>query len=274
MWRATGTPVVIKMGVDRNQLYWTRRMGATAPDLVPVLYASGTHLGALPIGWTVMERIAYGPLGPAWRGHEFSMLLEAAVTFQAAARAIVPRHLARMTAPLLRQWLESGLAAAPPGPGDVMLSRLEQDFAWVASVCTREICHGDVHMCNALTRTPPPAPGSALLIDCQPRRQPWAFDAAYLQVLNSIDRRRTGYTALVHTMAHLRSLRGLPVCTGRDLDVLARITLAWFAIRLWGLCPDRHMIPDYRHETERYIAEGAALPAPARYTAPVDRCST
>jgi hypothetical protein len=34
----------------------------------------------------------------------------------------------------------------------------------------------------------------------------------------------------------------------------ACISLAWFAIRLWGLCPDRHSIPDYREEIEQYIA--------------------
>jgi hypothetical protein len=37
------------------------------------------------------------------------------------------------------------------------------------------------------------------------------------------------------------------------------ITLAWFAIRLWGLTPARHAITDYRDEAEQYIAESAAL---------------
>jgi hypothetical protein len=186
------------------------------------------------------------------------MLLEAAVRFQAAARAVVPRHLATMTAPLLRQWSESAGAAAPPGPAAVLLHRVEQDFAWVASVCSVEVCHGDVHMCNALTRTPPPEQGSALLIDCQARRQPWAFDAAYAQVLNSLDRRRVGYTDLVQTMALLPARQGLPTCNGPDLAMLAQITLARFAARLWSLCPERHSIADYRDETERYITEGAA----------------
>lgn len=259
-WRATGTPVLIKVGVDRNQLYWTRQMAATAPDLVPVLYASGAHVGALPIGWTVMERIAFGPLGSSWHGHEFAMLLEAAVRFQSAARAITPRHLlATMDAPQLRQWLERGLTSAPPGPAAVILRRVEQDVAWVSSVCSVEVCHGDVHLCNALTRTPPPDQGSALLIDCQPRRQPWACDAASLQVLNSLDRRRTGYTDLVQTMARVRAQHAMPSCAGCDLDRLARITLAWFAIHLWGLCPDRHTIADYQDETERYITESAVL---------------
>ena len=111
-------------------------------------------------------------------------------------------------------------------------------------------------MCNALTRTPPPQQSNVLLIDCQPIIQPWAFDAARLQVLNSIDRDRVGYRALVFKMARIRSTYGLPSCGGRDLEKVARLTLAWFAIRLWGLTPNRHAIADYRAETERYINDG------------------
>ncbi|MDP9352301.1 MAG: hypothetical protein M3P51_12255, partial [Chloroflexota bacterium] len=39
-WRSTGSPVVVKLGADANQLYWTREVAAAAPDLVPALYAS------------------------------------------------------------------------------------------------------------------------------------------------------------------------------------------------------------------------------------------
>ncbi len=41
------------------------------------------------------------------------------------------------------------------------------------------------------------------------------------------------------------------------MERVARITLAWFAIRLLGLTPEWHTIVDYRAETERYIHEGA-----------------
>jgi hypothetical protein len=258
-WRSTGAPVIVKLGADANQLYWTREVAAAAPDLVPALYASGDRLGELPVGWTVMERAPFGSLGPDWGGAEFGMLLEAAVRFQRAARGIEPRHVRIVDAGAVRRWLEEGLTSEPPGPAQRVVDRVEHDFAWVASVCEIETCHGDVHMCNAVTRTPP-GRGDALLIDCQPAVQPWAFDAAYPQVLNSIDKRRAGYTGLVPEMARIRSEYGMGSVAGRDLERLSRICLAWFAIRLWGLSPGRHTIQDYREETERYVVEGASLP--------------
>jgi hypothetical protein len=258
-WRESDTPVLIKLGVNLNQLYWTRQIAATAPDLIPKLYASGEKLGDLQIGWTAMERIAFGPLGPAWNGQEFGMLLDAAVRFQRVTRAIEPRHAAVMDAARLRSLLEVGVAAHPPGPVAAVIDRLEADWAWVAATCEREVCHGDVHMCNVLTRTPPPDRGDALLIDCQPSMQPWAFDAAYPQILNSTDRSRVGYQGLVPQMARIRAGYGMSSCAGRDLDKLARITLAWYAIRLWGLTPDRHAIADYCAETEHYIRDGASV---------------
>ena len=257
-WRATGTPVLIKLGIDMNQFYWTRQMVATAPDLVPTLYASGDQLGNHPINWIVMERIAVGSLGPEWQGHEFSMVLEAAVRFQQAARLIDPHHTRQMDASVLRRELEAGVIAVPPGPVDLVMERLERDWAWVSSVCELEVCHGDVHMTNALTRTQPPQQSDALLIDCQPIVQPWAFDAAYLQVLNSIDRDRVGYRQLVPKMARIRLKTGMSSCEKSDLTKVANLTLAWFAIRFWGLIPNRHTIADYRAETERYIRAGAA----------------
>ena len=255
-WRATETPVLIKLGVNMNQLYWTQQMAMTAPDLIPTLYASGERLGELRIRWTVMERIAFGPLGPEWNGNEFAMVLDAAVRFQRAARRVEPLHTACMDASLLRCRLQAGVAATPPGPVATVMDRLEADWEWVASTCALEACHADIHMCNALTRTPPPQQSDALLIDCQPVIQPWAFDAARFQVLNSIDRNRAGYRALVFKMARIRSAYRLPSCEGRDLAKVARLTLAWFAIRLWGLTPNRHTIADYRAETERYINGG------------------
>ncbi|HZG69120.1 MAG TPA: hypothetical protein VEZ12_20470 [Herpetosiphonaceae bacterium] len=258
VWRATEMPVLIKLGVNPNQLYWTQQMAAAAPDLVPLLYASGDRLGDLRFGWTVMERVMGGPLGPQLNGAEFEMLLEAAVRFQYASRTIEPRHVETMDAAMLRGRLEVGVTANPPGPVDIVVERLEQDWAWVTSVCELEICHGDIHMCNALTRTHPPRHSPALLIDCQPTRQPWALDAAYPQILNSIDKQRVGYRDLVPKMSRLRAGHGMSTCAERDVAVLARITLAWFAIRLWGLTPDRHAIPDYREETEQYITKSAA----------------
>lgn len=259
VWQATQMPVLIKLGVNRNQLYWTQQTAAADPGVVPLLYVSGDHLGELQIGWTVMERVEHGPLGPDWNGDEFEMLLEAAVRFQRAARMIEPRHIIILDASTFRRWVEVGLPLVPPGPVTEVMQRFEQDWTWISSVCQLEVCHGDVHMCNVLTRTPAPCRGDGLLIDCQPVVQPWVFDAAYPQILNSVDRSRIGYTDLVPRMAHLRSAYGMSSCEGPDLEGLACISLAWYAIRMWGLCPDRHALADYRHETERYITASAAI---------------
>jgi hypothetical protein len=155
---------------------------------------------------------------------------------------------------------EAGLALDPPGPAGAVVRRLEADYAGVNAVCGAEVCHGDVHLCNALSRRPPPLLSAAVLIDCQPRVQPRACDAAYAQMLNSIDESRVGYRDLVPKTAGIRSAHGLPSLEGRDLQALSAICLGWFAIRLWGLCPDRHPLADYRAETRRYITECAALP--------------
>jgi hypothetical protein len=163
---------------------------------------------------------------------------------------------------MLRSWLEVGIALDPPGPVDGVLERFEKDFDWVASVCGYEVCHGDLHMCNALVRTPPPQPSAAVLIDCQPIIQPWAFNAAYLQVLNSIDLSRVGYADLVPKMSRIRARYAMPSVEWCDLERLSVICLGWFAIRMWGLSLDRHSIPDYRAQTRRYISESAALPRP------------
>lgn len=90
IWCATQTPLIIKLGINKNQLYWTQQIAAIEPDLMPRLYASGDCIGEISICWTAMERIAFGPLGPAWNGEEFTMLLDAAVRFQRAARAVEP----------------------------------------------------------------------------------------------------------------------------------------------------------------------------------------
>lgn len=256
-WRATETPILVKLGVNHNQLYWMQQVATAAPDLLPQLFASGAHLGPYPLAWLALERVSAGPLWPGWGGAEFTMLLEAAVRFQQVAATIEPHAVKTMDAALLRSWLTVGVAAAPPGPVVTVMERLEQDWAWLVATCGLDVCHGDVHMCNAVTRTPPPEPTRALLIDCQPIRQPWAFDAAYAQVLNSTDCSRVGYHGLVPKIARLRADRGLPSCTGETLARVERLTLAWFAIRLWGLTPNRHSIADYRRETERYIRDSA-----------------
>ena len=100
--------------------------------------------------------------------------------------------------------------------------------------------------------------GPAVLIDFHPIWQPWPFDAAYPQVINSVDRRRPGYTGLIHKMAVSRLLRGLAVPEETDLDRMATLALGWFAIRWWDAEKGAHF-PDYLKATEAYVAASASL---------------
>jgi hypothetical protein len=97
-----------------------------------------------------------------------------------------------------------------------------------------------------------------LLIDFAPCRQPWAFDAARLQVLNSTDLMRPGFRGLVHKMAAIRVEKNLSTCA--DLDRLSRIILAWYAVVMWHLVPERRAGAGYREIIGgEYIANGARV---------------
>jgi hypothetical protein len=260
-WHATGESVFLKLGVTDAELFWTRWLTSHAPDLVPTLLASGDQLGPSPgrdVGWIVTEKLPYG-LDPSWQGNEFAMLLEAGVRFQEAAREAPAERCRVIDQAEVRGRLERGLAHAPPGPARQLVDRFYRDWEWVVAVCPPEVCHGDLHLANALARVPPPAVSPAVLIDPAPALQLWAFDAARAQLLNSIDRRRPGYTHLVERMAAPWETYGLPTCRGTDLSRLAAISLGWFAIIVWGRVPQRHSVPEYIFETQRYLEESVSV---------------
>ena len=76
----------------------------------------------------------------------------------------------------------------------------------------REVLFGDLHFGNAAFRSPPPDL-AALLFDPIPRRQPWPFEPAYLEVL-------CNGSGLVREMAatgtrEARSIRRLPSSPGK-----------------------------------------------------------
>jgi hypothetical protein len=150
------------------------------------------------------------------------------------------------------------MALDPPGPAPTVFERFREDLDWVLSVCRLEVIHGDLHLCNALTRDPPPI-GQALLIDFWPHPAPWAYDAAYLQAMNSMDRGRSAAFGLVPKMAHIRRQMGMEVCSDADLVRLECILLGWFAIKDWGNNPARQGQMDYDGIIEDYIVNASAI---------------
>jgi hypothetical protein len=123
------------------------------------------------------------------------------------------------------------------------------------------VCHGDLHMANALCRDEPPS-GEALLIDYHPTRMPWACEPAKPEVLNA-EPTRQGCRGLVAKQAAIRLRRGLTAPGGVELERLQAIVLGWWAIQMWGALgptPDpSRRAPDIWHaENAAYIAAAAA----------------
>jgi hypothetical protein len=110
-------------------------------------------------------------------------------------------------------------------------------------------------------RTLAPEVSPALLIDFEPCRMPWVFDAAYAQVLNS-DPARVGWHDLVGQVADRRRTYGLRVCADEDLRRLSTIALAWYALRMWGMLgptpdPEWREAVVWRAQNTNYIAASA-----------------
>jgi hypothetical protein len=260
----SGEPVLLKVNVPSDQLWWTRNLAHAYPDLLPRVFAAGERIGAERLGWIIWERIQSG-LHPGWQGREFDMLLEAGVRFQVASRTLADSAqtagvLHELRVDDLAERLEQGVRRGAPGPAERVLDRVFEHWAWVKDVCETEVCHGDLHMANALCRDTPPN-GIALLIDHHPTRMPWACEPAKPEILNA-EPSRAGCRGLVAKQAQIRLRLGLTAPAGAELTRLQAIVLGWWAIQMWaavGPSPD----PSWRHphiwqaENGVYIAAAA-----------------
>jgi hypothetical protein len=260
----SGEPALLKVNVARDQLWWTESLAQQHPELLPRVFATGEGVGGASLGWIIWERIRNG-LHPGWAGHEFDMILEAGVRFQVAARALASSAqaagaLAELRVEDLAAQIEQGVRRAAPGPAKRVLQRVFEHWAWVNDICETEICHGDLHMANALCRDDPPG-GDALLIDHHPTRMPWACEPAKPEILNA-DPSRKGCRALVARQAAIRSRLGLSAPAGADLERLQAIVLGWWAIQMWGYIgssPD----PNWRARQIWHAENGAYIVAAA-----------
>lgn len=256
-WTASGADVILKVGVSRSQRWWIEAIADEDPGLAPMLFASGGRLGDVELGWILTERLP-GGLHAGWDGLEFGMLMTAGARFQRFARSHPTGPHSTTTAEDVAAWISCAIGRGAPGPTAALLENLDHDWRFVSGVCPPEICHGDLHMANVLSRTPAPQLSEAVLIDFEPSLMPWAFEAAYCQVLNS-DPDRVGWHGLVPLMAERRTSLGLPtVSNDTDLTRVEAVTLSWYALRMWSILgpdtdPSWRPPAVWRAATERYV---------------------
>ncbi|MFC7618770.1 hypothetical protein [Microlunatus sp. GCM10028923] len=260
-WTASGAEVILKVGVSPPQRWWTEKISEEDPGLAPTLFASGSQLGDVELGWILTERLP-GGLHAGWDGVEFGMLMAAGARFQRFARHHPTGPHSVTAAADVADWIRSAMVRGAPGPAASLLDSLDHDWGFVRDVCPPEICHGDLHMANVLSRTPAPHLSDAVLIDFEPSFMPWAFEAAYCQILNS-DPARVGWHGLVPLMAERRAALGLPtVGSEADLKRVEAITLGWYALRMWSILgpdtdPSWRSPAVWRAATERYVTQAA-----------------
>lgn len=208
--------VVVKFPVPPRERRWLVHLQAF-DNVAPRLYAHGDTIGSHDMAWVIMERLPHGPLGSAWNGHEFDLLLEAAGRFYAAA-AHVPvenlppekdwhaayelsrRHIEKHDLGNEQRWKVALKAAHKKLDGWLKLWAQRPRNTW---------CHGDLHLANGLTRVPPPD-GPAVLIDyAEVRPGCWVEDAIYFEYLFWARRQRLAGRRLCSQLAHELKKHGL-----------------------------------------------------------------
>lgn len=228
--------VVAKLPLPPRELQWLLRLQG-ASGLVPKVYAHGQTLGQYDMAWVVMERLPHGPLGHAWSGVEFDLLIQAAGRFYAAANEASPlnepapkRDWDRVFQ-LARQNLQEHDLIDEQRWKNALKKAHRKLKDWVAiweARPVRQWCHGDLHLANALTREPAPA-GPAVLIDfAQVHAGHWVEDAVYFEHLFWARRQRLDGRRLCSMMAQELKRHGLPV--DADWPRLASVRRALMAM--------------------------------------------
>jgi hypothetical protein len=210
--------VVVKMPVpprERNWLVYLQQW----PDVAPTLHAHGDEVGGYDMVWVIMERLPHGPLGQAWDGQEFDLLIDAIGRFyEAAAHQPLHGEPRRMDWDALHVKARENVRHHPSHQKqrwNNALKRAQKKLPeWVQHWEDRPTdhwCHGDLHFGNAMTRTPPPR-GPALLFDFALARPGcWLEDAIYLEHLFWAQRDRLGDRRITRDIAQERKRRGLHV---------------------------------------------------------------
>ncbi len=251
----TQDEVVVKLPVPPRERSWLVRLsenGSAASEarskktsaapgplpgaggVTPRVFAHGEALNGYDLAWVVMEKLPHGPLGVAWEGREFDLLVEAAGRFYAAADA-TPLPEGAKPEPrdwddLLRRAREKVKAKDWPN-GQAWKQALKKSGkqldrwaeAWEARPVTGW-CHGDLHLGNAMSRhaaeLAEQEDTDAVLLDlANVRPGHWLEDAVYAEHLYWSRRDRLGGRKLVSLVAKARKTHGLSV--GDDWSPLA-----------------------------------------------------
>ena len=259
--RATTLSVIIKTGVTEGEIYWTEHLAEAAPNLFPQFLMAGYVFAPDSfdrINFLVTERLPYSLIGPLWQGRQKEMLLDAAAYFHQAAQSVAAKHLPHLSLKEVTHWPAEGGTCPPPDDWRSVAAFAEQDYNWLLQECPFVVCHGDLHVGNAFSRTAPPS-GDALLIDINPILQPWVFDAAWVEACMWNSQARDGIGYAVRELAERRRVLGLEALPPDVQEKAGRIALSWFAIRNWD--PDHlEFMPGFQEATEAFINLGADVP--------------
>jgi hypothetical protein len=243
-WVPDGIDVLVKINVTPRERFWMATASAATTGLVPRVLASDGALGDLDVAWLVLERLPY-VYDPAWGAAGFSALLAAAARFQVFAAGVNTPLVYEEGADTIRYWAVGGRELC--ADADVLVRRLDADWAWVTGAAAPEVMFGDLHFGNAVFRAPPPGL-TALLFDPIPRRQPWPFEPAYLEVV-------CGGSGLVAEMAAIRAGQGRPTCGPGKVGRLGVLYCGWMALLWWSVQPDEAR----RARLAEYVTAAARL---------------
>lgn len=227
--------VVAKLPVPPRERSWLLRL-QPFDNVVPRLFGHGDVLGGYDLVWVVMERLPHGPLGQHWNGHEFDLLIEAAGRFYQAAASVPvaqppPEKDWNRVLDLARQNVRRH-SLHHEQRWQQALKKCHKKLAdWLKVWHDRPVdqwCHGDLHLANAMTRTPAPE-GPAVLLDFALAHPGcWIEDAVYFEHLFWARPQRLGDRRLCRQLAHERRRLGLPV--GDDWARLASVRRALLAM--------------------------------------------
>lgn len=231
----------MKLPVPPGERQWLTRLQAF-DQVVPRLWCHGENLGGYDMAWIVMERLAHGPLGTAWAGKEFDLLVEAAGRFYAAAATFEPGPPSppkdwRKMLSIARQNVRARGFPQQQRWNQALKKAQQKLKRWLKiweDRSTEHWCHGDLHLRNAMTRVRAPG-GPAVLFDLALTHSGhWVEDAIYFEHLYWGNADRLKGRKLATMIAHQRKTVGLPVDSdwSRLADVRRALTAMTTPARL------------------------------------------